>query len=55
MKKEKLIKLLKLYGNCYVRDIDFDVREIEKIVGFKLNVRYARNCDVGKVIERKKQ
>ena len=53
MLKSDIIKNLKENNNCYVREIDFDIEEIEKECGFQLDVRTAKNCGVGFVLEKK--
>ena len=56
MENKDIIKILKKYGNCYVREKDnLDLEELEKEVGFKLSIRFARNCEIGWIIEKDKQ
>lgn len=49
-----VIKNLREYGNCYVREYP-DVRAIEKILKRKVTVRNATNCELGWVIEVEKE
>ncbi len=52
MEKQLIIKTLLENDNCYVREKDFDLDEIEKEVGFPLEIRNAKNCDVGYVVQK---
>lgn len=50
-----IIKNLKEYGNCYVRDNIYNTLVIEKLVGFEVRVRTCETVDLGYVIEKVKK
>ena len=56
MEKNDIIKILKENNNCYVNSIDnINIKELEKIIGCKIESRTAKTCDGGFVLEKKER
>lgn len=54
MEKNDIIKILKENNNCYVNSIDnINIKELEKIIGCKIETRATKTCDGGFVLEKK--
>lgn len=53
MSKDLIIKHSLEYGNVYVREENFSITLLEQELGFEITKRFAKNTDVGWILERK--